>query len=166
MQTAIAECVFTKPSLLAAQSEDSLLDLSTLLLGNPQLRAAYYDLFVAAVARHQGKYQLLQRLLASQPVKQALDLPEVQQLVACQVANLQRLSAEPAFSWEMPQAVVPSSVVNSQQVRQGVWGQACRFVAAAATTVGSAGKPPHAGCAGGSMCLAQGAQLCYTSFKE
>ena len=33
-----------------------------------------------------------------------------------QVANLQRLSAVPAFTWHMPQAVVPGGVVNSQQV--------------------------------------------------
>lgn len=45
--------------------------------------------------------------LQTSAVQAALDRPEVQQLVACQVANLQRMAAVPAFSWHMPQAKMP-----------------------------------------------------------
>jgi hypothetical protein len=114
---AIAECVFTQGVLLAAQTGDSMLQLSDMLLGNPQLRAAYYDHFVAAVEQRQDNYQLLKQLLQSGAVRGALAVAEVQQLVACQVANLERLGAVPPFTWHMPQAVVPAGVISSDRVR-------------------------------------------------
>lgn len=116
VESAIAEAVFTRASLLTVQTDASMLRLSSMLLGNPQLRAAYYDHFAAAVSQRRESYELLKQLLQSAPVTAALATPEVQQLVACQIANLQRLSAVPPYMWNMPQAVVPGGVQNSQQV--------------------------------------------------
>jgi len=53
------------------------------------------------VSQRQDSYDLLKQLLASGAVKEALASANVQQLVACQVANLQRMSRLPAFSWKM-----------------------------------------------------------------
>jgi hypothetical protein len=117
VESAIAEAIFTRSSLLTVQTEASMLRLSGTPLGNPQLRAAYYDHFASAVSQRRDSYELLKQLLQSGPVTAALATPEVQQLVACQLANLQRLSAVPPFTWNMPQAVVPGSVSNSRQVR-------------------------------------------------
>jgi hypothetical protein len=128
VESAIAEAVFTRASLLTAQTDASMLRLSGMLLGNPQLRAAYYDHFAAAVSQRRDSYELLKQLLQSGPVTAALAAPEVQQLVACQIVNLQRLSAVPPFTWNMPQAVVPGSVSNSQQVRASARGVAAKLV--------------------------------------
>jgi hypothetical protein len=116
VESAVANSMFTQTSLLSAQTEASMLLLSDMLLGSMQLRATHYGHFAAAVARRQDSYTLLKQLLQSEAVTAALGVPEVQQLVSCQVANLQRLSAVPVFIWHMPQAVVPGGVVNSQQV--------------------------------------------------
>ena len=116
VEAAVADSLFTQASLLSAQTEASMLLLSDMLLGSMQLRATHYGHFAAAVARRQDSYTLLKQLLQSEAVTAALGVPEVQQLVSCQVANLQRLSAVPVFTWHMPQAVVPGGVVNSQQV--------------------------------------------------
>lgn len=118
VEAAIAECAFTQGTLLAAQTGDSMLQLSDMLLGNLQLRAAYYDHFVAAAEQQKDRYQLLKELLQSGAVRGALAVAEVQQLVCCQVANLERLGAVPPFNWHMPSAVVPAGIVSSQQVRR------------------------------------------------
>lgn len=93
--------------LLSKQTTDSLLQLSQLLLSEPQLYAASYGQLAAEAAARKYNYSLLKQLLQSAAVQAALDRPEVQQLVACQVANLQRMAAVPAFSWHMPQAKMP-----------------------------------------------------------
>lgn len=101
--------------LLSKQTTDSLLQLSQLLLSEPQLYAASYGQLAAEAAARKYNYSLLKQLLQSAAVQAALDRPEVQQLVACQVANLQRMAAVPAFSWHMPQAKMP----GFPQVGQG-----------------------------------------------
>jgi len=108
VQAAIAQRVFIHPGVLAVQSNASMLLLSELLLGNPQLRAAYCDHYAIAVGQQRDSYDLLKQLLASGAVKGALAMAEVQQLVALQIANLERLSAVPAFTWHMPEARLPS----------------------------------------------------------
>lgn len=108
VQAAIAEGLFTKRALLAAQTDASMSQLSHILLSNAQLRAAYYDHFAAAVAQRPKNYELLKQLLQSESLRAHLAMPEVQQLVECQVANLQRLGAVPPFTWNMPQASIPS----------------------------------------------------------
>ena len=85
VELAVAECMFTQTPLLSAQTEASMLQLSDMLLGNPQLRGAYYGHFAAAVAQRQDSYTLLKQLLQSEAVTTALAVPEVQQLVSCQV---------------------------------------------------------------------------------
>jgi hypothetical protein len=110
LRAAIAGSIFTNRTLLAAQTDSSLLHLSGMLLGDKQLRAAYYDHFAAAVLQHRAdSYSLLKQLLQSAEAQAALDVPEVQQLVRIQVDNLTRLSAVPAFGWNMPQAGFPSN---------------------------------------------------------
>jgi len=107
-RAAIAESVFTKSTLLARQTEQSMAQLSTMLLADVQLQAAYYDRFAAAVIQRPDNYKLLKQLLQSGPVRASLDCPEVQQLVSCQVKNLEGLSAVPPFSWAMPEASLHS----------------------------------------------------------
>jgi hypothetical protein len=85
-----------------------MLQLLQLLLSEPQLTAAYYGRFAAAVAARQKNYKLLKQLLQAESVLAALERREVQQLVACQVANLERMSDVPPFTWRMPQAKMPS----------------------------------------------------------
>lgn len=85
LAAAIAQTLFVNQALLGAQTDDSMLQLSNMLLGDRQLRAAYYDLFAATVASKAGNYVLLKQLLQSGPVQEALAVPEVQQLVRCQV---------------------------------------------------------------------------------
>jgi hypothetical protein len=86
-----------------------MLLLSGMLLVDKQLWTTYYCYFAAAVAQRADSYSLLKQLLQSAEVQAVLSLPEVQQLVACQVANLERLSAVTPFSWNMPQAAFPSN---------------------------------------------------------
>jgi hypothetical protein len=93
--------------LLSKQTDESLLQLSQLLLSQPLLSTAYYTRFVAAAAARRDNYVLLKQLLLSQAVQAALERPEVQQLVACQVANLQRMAAVPPFTWHMQHAKMP-----------------------------------------------------------
>lgn len=122
LRAAIAGSIFTNRTLLAAQTDSSLLQLSGMLLGDKQLRAAYYDHFAAAVLQHRAdSYSLLKQLLQSAEVQAALDVPEVQQLVVFQVHNLERLSAVPAFSWNMPQAAFPSNKQVGCQYAHVMW---------------------------------------------
>lgn len=104
LRASVAESVFINSTLLAAQTDESMLLLSGMLL-----TTAYYDHFAAAVTKMAGSYALLKLLLQSAGVKAALALPEVQQLVACQVANLEQMSAVPPFSRNMPQAKFPQN---------------------------------------------------------
>jgi hypothetical protein len=113
LSSAIAERLFTSRGLLANQTDASILQLSDLLLTSPQLRAAYYDHSAAAVEQRPHNYQLLQQLLQSGAVRANLAMPEVQQVVACQVANLRRLSAVPPFSWCMANAKLPAGSLVS-----------------------------------------------------
>lgn len=94
--------------LLSNQTEDSLLQLSQLLLTQAELAEAYYGRFATAVMARRDTYPLLKKLLQTESVQSALGRPAVQQLVACQVANLQRKSAAPPFSWHMKEARLPS----------------------------------------------------------
>jgi hypothetical protein len=94
--------------LLSKQTDASMLLLSELLLSQQQLSAAYFGRFAAAVTSRTDSYPLLQQLLSTAAVKGALDRVEVQQLVTCQVANLQRMAAVPQFTWHMPQAKIPN----------------------------------------------------------
>ena len=110
----------------AAQTDSSLLQLSGMLLGDEQLRAAYYDHFAAAVLQRGASYSLLKQLLQSAEVQAALQVPEVQQLVVFQVHNLERLSAVPAFSWNMPQAGFSSNKEVGYWCAYFLWrGSAC-----------------------------------------
>lgn len=108
VRATIAECMFTNSHLLSSQTDDSMLQLSGMLLSHKQLKAAYYDVFADVVVKRRNNYNLLKQLLQSAPVRSALPMPEVQQLVSCQVANLERMSAVPPFSWHMPQAKLSS----------------------------------------------------------
>jgi hypothetical protein len=121
LSSAIAERLCTSSSFLANQTDDSILQLSNLLLTSPQLRAAYYDHYAAEVARRPDNYKLLQELLQSSAVGTNSAMPEVQQLVASQLANLKRPSAVPPFSWCMPEAKLPArSSVSCAGVRYEV----------------------------------------------
>jgi hypothetical protein len=113
-----------------------------MLLEDQQLRAAYYDHFAAAVLQRGASYSLLKQLLQSAEVQAALSVPEVQQLVGLQVQDLERLSAVPAFSWNMPQAAFPSNKQVGCQYAHVLW------------TLCLCCKPMH--CAGGEhACWAQ-----------
>jgi hypothetical protein len=94
--------------LLSSQTDDSMLQLLQLLLSEPQLAAAYYGRFAAAVAVRKANYPLLKQLLQAESVLAALDSADAQHLVACQVANLEKMSVVPAFTWCMPKAKMPS----------------------------------------------------------
>jgi hypothetical protein len=107
MQEAIAEGCLTSDACLTSQTDNSMLLLSGMLLQAPQLTERYYNRFAAAAVLRPNNYLLLKQLLNSAPVKVSLGSPGVQQLVAAQVANLQRMSQVPAFSWHMPQARMP-----------------------------------------------------------
>ena len=64
VHTAVAEAVFGNAALLAAQTDDSMLQLSCMLLGNFALQDAHYASFAAAVLRRQDDgHRLLQQLL-------------------------------------------------------------------------------------------------------
>ncbi len=80
-----------------------------LLVGRPELAASHYSRFAEAclAAPETSSYKALKKLLDSGAVRGALALPGVQQLVAAQAANLERMSAEPEFSWCMPEAGFP-----------------------------------------------------------
>ncbi len=80
-----------------------------LLVGRPELAASHYSRFAEAclAAPETSSYKALTQLLDSGAVRGALALPGVQQLVAAQAANLERMSAEPEFSWCMPEADFP-----------------------------------------------------------
>jgi hypothetical protein len=111
MLAAAAQGMFLSNSsavLQSRQTDDSMLLLSQLLLGDAGLTRSYYSRFATAVAQRRENYSLLKQLLQTAGVRAALELPGVQQLVSCQVANLQRLAAVAPFSWHMPQASVPS----------------------------------------------------------
>jgi hypothetical protein len=95
-------------TLLPSQTDDSMLQLSQLLLSEPQLADVYYGCYAAAVAARQKNYNLLKQLLQAESVLAGLDRAAVQQLVACQVANLEQLSVVPPFMWRMPKAKMPS----------------------------------------------------------
>jgi hypothetical protein len=95
-------------ALLSSQTDDSMLQLSQLLLLEDQLAAANYERFAAAVAARKGNYPLLKQLLQSESVLAALDRAGVQRLVVCQVANLGKMSVVPPFTWRMPKAKMPS----------------------------------------------------------
>lgn len=96
-------------SLLSRQTDESMLLLSQLLLADAGLTRSYYAQFATAVAQRRSRYSLLKQLLQTAAVQAALELPAVQQLVACQVANLRRMAAAAPFSWHMPQASVPGN---------------------------------------------------------
>lgn len=107
--TAAAEGMFNSDSaatLQGRQTDESMLLLSQLLLGDAELAGRHCSRFATAVAQRRSNYSLLKQLLQQPPVRAALELPGVQQLVACQVAHLQRMAAVPAFSWHMPQATL------------------------------------------------------------
>ena len=106
MQEAVAEGCLTSDACLTSQSDDSMLQLSAVLLRWPQLKDRYYSRFAAAAVQRSNSYSLLKQLLDSGAVKGALEVPGVQQLVAVQVARLERMAQVPAFSWHMPQACV------------------------------------------------------------
>jgi hypothetical protein len=117
VQDAIAEAIFTQTALLKGQTDSSMTRLTLILIRNSQLQAAYQTTFAEAVSQRGDSYELLQRLLQMTQVKNAVATPMVQQLVSCQIANLQRLSAPPPFTWDMPEAVVPDGIIDRQQVR-------------------------------------------------
>ncbi|KAF6258829.1 hypothetical protein COO60DRAFT_1085303 [Scenedesmus sp. NREL 46B-D3] len=94
-------------NLLSSQTDDSMLQLSHLLLSELPLAAAY-GRFAAAVAARKDNSLLLKQLLQAESVGQALDSASVQRLVAFQVANLERSSVVPPFNWRMPHAKLPS----------------------------------------------------------
>jgi hypothetical protein len=94
-------------ALLSRQSDESMLVVSQLLLGAAGLADRCYPRFATAVAQRRSNYSLLKQLLQTAAMRAVLELPGVQQLVVCQIANLQRKAAVPQFSWDMPQASVP-----------------------------------------------------------
>jgi hypothetical protein len=108
LQYAVTECVFTSSALLAAQSDSSMLQLSDMLLGNPQLCAAYYDHFTAAVLARPHHNRLVGQLVQTSLVQAHAAMPEIQQLVHCRIAVLEPLARVPKFNLQMPQAKMPS----------------------------------------------------------
>lgn len=90
--------------LVAAQSDDSLLQLVQLLLADEQLQRAHMGQLAAGVARRADTYDLLKRLLALEGARAALAEPGVQALVRQQVRNLAAMSVIGEFSWRMPDA--------------------------------------------------------------
>ena len=106
LQEAVAEGCLTSDACLNSQSDDSMLQLSAMLLRWPQLKERYYSRFAAAAVQRPNSYSLLKQLLASDLVKGSLQVPGVQLLVAVQVANLAQMAQVPPFSWHMPQASV------------------------------------------------------------
>lgn len=108
LQYAVVECIFTSSALLVGQSDSSMLQLSDMLLGNPQLRAAYYDHFTAAVLARPQHIDLVRQLLLTRLVRAHAAMPEIQQLVLSRIALLEPLAHVPKLSLRMPQAKVPS----------------------------------------------------------
>jgi hypothetical protein len=90
----------------AAQAEPGLLQLSALLLSSAELRG-YYGAFAALCVQRPANQGLLKRLLVSAAVREARQLPGVQQLAAARAAQLEAQAAPPQFSWCMPQAQLP-----------------------------------------------------------
>lgn len=91
MQSAIAECVFTKAALLTSQSEQSMLSLSQLLVEDSTLQTAHYECFAAAVVQRPDSARLLLWLLQSRPVQASA--PAQEQLVAAAAAALRTRSS-------------------------------------------------------------------------
>jgi hypothetical protein len=86
--TAIAEAVISNAELLAAQSDESMLHLSRILLADPALQAAHYAQFAAAVLQRQDEtFKLLQLLLQPGTAETACG-----QLVAAAAAALRSRS--------------------------------------------------------------------------
>jgi hypothetical protein len=105
---ALADALLRSDAAVAAQPEQGLLQLSDMLLGRPELAATHYGRFASGVASRADSAGLIGRLLASQRVAAALELPGVQRLVEAQVVNLQALCSPSQFSWRMPQAQLPA----------------------------------------------------------
>eukprot|EP00878_Enallax_costatus_P014550 GHUV01015221.1.p1 GENE.GHUV01015221.1~~GHUV01015221.1.p1 ORF type:complete len:529 (+),score=164.92 GHUV01015221.1:965-2551(+) len=108
LQAAVTETLFSSYTLLSNQTDASMLQLSTMLLAGDELSSAYYRAFATAVTQRPGNYGLLKQLLESAQIQTALAMPEVQQLVSCQISNLERMCVVPPFSWHMPEAKLPS----------------------------------------------------------
>lgn len=65
---AAAQSLFSSEALLQAQTDDSMLKLSGLLLQEPELAATHYRRIAAAVAGRPNNHNLLMQLLQSVPV--------------------------------------------------------------------------------------------------
>jgi hypothetical protein len=91
---AAAEALLSQPAAMTAQTEDNIVCLSALLLEVEELAAKYYDRFAAAVVKRPGRVPLLRKLLASSGVRNALQLPGVQRLVADQVGAEKGLAVQ------------------------------------------------------------------------
>lgn len=72
-----AESIFSSSSLLCAQTDESMLHLSDLLLADVHLRAAYFDIYAAAVVQRDSNYGLLKQLMQSPAVQAAAAMPEI-----------------------------------------------------------------------------------------
>jgi hypothetical protein len=107
----LAKLLGSGAALLHTQPEADVLALAEYLLGTSE-RNAWFGAFASACVRRPSKYLLLEELLRSPAVLNALELPAVQQLVEAYVATTTQLLrlAQPGqsiHSWSMPQASLP-----------------------------------------------------------